>query len=289
MQVKTTLRLALLCVVVGAVTVQAGPAEDAAKAFADGQALLGAVKFTEALQAFGTAAKADAGNQTYQQTYAMLRQVMLLREKLAQTQDSVEWLAMAQPLRTFYHDHGIYAESLPLDLKIHQDHLVPNSAAMLAETLLAMGRNSEAAEMLGGLDEQQATPRTAILLGLSLARQGRIDEAKAAAGEAQIKEDAGPSVFYELACVRALTSEPMAAIEALTRSFELTPPSRLDALKAKAQECPDLVALAGTADLAEALKAQSKITESKCSKGTSCGKCPHRAKCSGGAEHDKGK
>ena len=279
MQHGVMVRFLIVCVVVSAVPAWAEPAEDAARVFADGKALVSAVKFDEALQAFATAVKADANNQEYRQTHAMLRQVIRMREEIEKTQAPDEWMSMARALRTFYHDHGVYSESLPLDRKIHQQHLATDSAAMLAETLLALDENSEAAEMLGNLDKKETTPRTDVLLGLSLARQGRIEEAKAVASKASVKDDAGPRVFYELGCLRALTGDPKASLEALTRSFELTPPGRLDACKAEAKECKDLAALASTADFAKAIETQSKVKESSCSSGAGCGKCPKRAKC----------
>lgn len=281
MQHRVIVKFVVVGVVLAAVPALARPAEDAARAFANGKALLAKVKFDEALQAFGTAAKADASNQEYRQAYAVLRQVIRMREEIEKKQDPDQWVSMARALRTFYHDHRIYSESLPLDRRIHEEHLAPDSAAMLAETLLALGKNAEAAETLSNVDKKETTPRTNVLLGLSLARQGRIDEAKAVARKANVKDDAGPGVFYELACLRALTGDPKASLEALTRSFELTPPSRLDTCKAEAKECKDFSAVANTTDFTDVLKTQSKVKESKCSKGPGCGKCPRRAKCAG--------
>jgi tetratricopeptide (TPR) repeat protein len=262
-----------------AVPALAGPADDAARAFANGKALLAEAKFDGALQAFRTAAKADAGNQDYRQTYSMLRQVVRMREEIEKEQDSEQWMSIARALRAFYHEHRIYSESLPLDREIHERHLAPDSAAMLAETLLALGKNTEAGELLRNVGEKEATPRTTVLLGLSLARQGRIDEAKAAAMKAGVDQDAGPRVFYELARLHALTGESKAALEALTRSFELTPPSQVDALKADAKACEDFSTFADSSDFNEVLKTQSTVKESKCSKGPGCDKCPKRAKC----------
>ena len=270
------------CLAFATVPALAEPADDAARAFANGKALLAEAEFDGALQAFRTAAKADAGNQDYTQTYSMLRQVLRMREEIEKEQDPEKWMSTALALRAFYHDHRIYSESLPLDRQIHERHLAPDSAAMLAETLLALGKNAEAGELLGNVGEKEATPRTNVLLGLSLARQGRIDEAKAAVMKAGVDQDAGPLVFYELARLHALTGESKAALEALTRSFEHTPPGQVDALKTNATACEDFSTLADSSDFNEVLKTQSKVKESACSKGPSCGDCPKRAKCGKG-------
>ncbi len=283
MRHKVVVEFLIGCVALACVPVLAGPAEDAARVFTDGKALLAEVKFDEALQAFRTAARTDASNQEYQQTFGMLRQVIRMREGIEKEQDPDQWMSMARALRTFYYNHRVYSESLPLDRKIHQQHLAPDSAVMLAETLLALGKNAEAVEVLGGLGKEDANPRTSVLLGLALARQGRIDEAKAIARMVNVENDAGPRVFYELACLRALTGDSQGSLEALTRSFGLTPPSRLDSLKAEAKDCKDFTALTSSADFSEALKTQSTIEESKCSKGPACGNCPRRAKCGCGS------
>lgn len=285
-------RIASVSLLIGGMTmslmaVRAQAAEDAARAFEEGIELLTEAKFSPAMQAFLKAVEADPGNREYRQTYAMLRQIIWMREQITKEQDPERWTSMAQALRAFYHSYKVYAESLPLDRKIHEQRLAPDSAAMLAETLLALGNNSETAEMLAGLGEDRTTPRTNVLLGVALARQGRIAEAKTVAERVRLNDDSGPRVFYEFACARALTGDSMEALEALTRSFELTPPSRLDEVRAEARGCPDFQMLAGTTGFAEALKVNSKITESGCSQGASCSQCPKRATC--GRVDGKGK
>ncbi|UCC29995.1 MAG: hypothetical protein JSU86_17565 [Phycisphaerales bacterium] len=284
MQHKVVVNLFVGCVVLASVPALAGPAEDAARAFADGKALLAEAKFDEALKAFVTAARTDVGNQEYHQTFFMLRQVVRMRKRIQRKQGPDQWMSMARALRTFYHDHRIYSESLPLDRKIHEQHLAPDSAVMLAETLLALDKSAEAIEVLGGLGKKDASPRTSVLLGLAVARQGRIDEARALAGKANVGNDAGPRVFYELARLRAATGDSQGSLEALTRSFELTPPSRLDVLRAEAKDCTDFSAFASSADFTKTLKTQSSIEESGCSKGSTCGNCPKRATCGCGKE-----
>lgn len=286
MQHRVIVNLLAACVVMASVPALAGPTEDGAKAFAGGKALLAKAKFDEALKAFVTAARTDAGNQEYQQTYVMLRQVVRMREKIQKEQDPDQWMSMARALRTFYYDNRIYSESLPLDRKIHEKHLAPDSAVMLAETLLALDKNAEAIEVLGGPSRENATPRASVLLGLAIARQGRIDEARALAEKARVERDADPRVFYELARLHAVTGDSQGSLKALTRSFELTPPGRLDVLKEEAEGCTDFSDLASSDDFARVLKTQSGMEESSCSKGPACGSCPRRATCGCGSGKD---
>ena len=274
------------CFMLASVPVLAGQAEEAAKLFAEGKALLAKADFEGASQAFRKAAQTDTGNQEYRRQYAMIRQVMRTRGQIDKEQDPDRWWGMARSLRAYYHGHKIYSEALPLDRTIHRRRGTADSAAMLGETQLALGMHSEAAETLRSVSEEDATNRTNVLWGLALARQGRIDEAKTIAKEVTVKDDAGSRVFYQLACLRALIADSKGALEALTRSFELTPSDQLEAAIADAKACKDFSALASTADFAKALQTQSKVKESKCSKGPGCGSCPKRASCGGSAGKD---
>jgi len=258
---------------------QAGDAEAAAKAFADGQALLAQAKFDEALPTFKTAASADTANQDYQQTYALLRQIIQLRQQIQTERAPERWITMAKALRTFYHDQKLYSESLLLDRRMHERRLVPNSADLLAETLLALGKDEETVDVLRGVPEKNKGPRTVVMLGLALARQGRIDDGKALARQAAVGKDSEPQVHYDLARLHALTGDSRAASKSLKRSFERTPPSRLDTFKAEAKGCADFKVISDSSRFAAAFKAKSKIKESPCSKGAGCSKCPKRAKC----------
>ena len=279
MQRKAHMNVLLGCAVLASAPALAEPTDTAAKAFENGKVLLTSAKFDEALQAFKTAAQADQSNSEYRQQYAMLRQVIQMRGRIQNEADADRWLSMAQALRTFYHDHGVHSESLPLDRKIHEQHLAPDSAAMLAETLLALGYDSEAAKVVSNVSTTDVTPRAKILLGIALARQGQIDQAKVVLQTTAMKVDSPPRSYFELARLRALVGDSKGSLKALTRSFELTPPARIDSLKAEIHECQDFATIAHSAGFTVVMNTPSKVQESGCSKGPSCGKCPKRAAC----------
>jgi len=258
----------------------AGSAEKAAAAYADGEKLLAASDFSGALKAFKNAARADKKNQDYAQQYAMLRQVIRMRERCATEKDTERWLQMAGALRSFYTDHRLYAEALPLDRERFKRSPSSESAAMLAETLVARELDSEAVEMLTALPPKQTSSRTIALHGLALAHLDQLDKAKKVAANLQgVKGEASPAYQYDLARLCSLTSNESGAIKALTSAFEQTPPSRLVSFKTEAMKNPDLANVARTDAFASAMKTQSKVKESDCSKGPGCGKCPKKAKC----------
>ena len=277
-------RITILSFMIGSFAVAAVPAlargdDEAARAFAAGQALLAKVDFDGALEAFKAAAQADTKSQEYAQQFAMLRQVIRMRRDCPKERDAEQWLKMAGALRTFYHDHHLYLEALPLDKECHRRSPSTESAVLLAETQLALGLHSQNVDLLSGLTRKQVSPRTKVLHGLALAHLGQIDKAKKLTKRLRVSDDVVPRYFYDLARLRAVVGKPKGAINALTRSFELTPPSRLDTFKTEVKACEDFRGILDRTDFANALATPSKVKESGCSQGSGCGKCPSRAKC----------
>ena len=66
----------------------------------------------------------------------------------------------------------------------------------------------------------------------------------------------------------------------LTRCFESEMPSRLDALKQKANKSLEFAKLVSSEKFLQVLQTESKVPESKCSAGTQCASCPSRGGCS---------
>ena len=127
-----------------------------------------------------------------------------------------------------------------------------------------------------------------LLLGLALARQDQLGAAQAAIAGLTAPSNAGGAWYFDLACVQARVGQTADALTTLSRSFEQTSPSQLEAARARARVCADLAALRTAAGFDNALATESKIAESACSTGESCGKCPSRATCaSAKADGDK--
>lgn len=267
----------VLLVMLATVLVLAEPTASAPQPCADGKAYLAKSDFEGALKAYRTAAQSNPGNVEYGQQYAVLRQIISMRERIKSEKNHHQWMSMAAALRRFYYDNAIYSEALLLDRENFKRHPGADSTAMLAETQLTLNRNVEAEETLRCFGRKETTTRTNVLLGIALARQGKIHDAKALADTAKAKDDLGPQCLYEIARLRALVGISKGALDALARSFELTPPSQLDAAKADARTCRDLKALIRGPEFSKVLFTRSKIKESGCSSGTSCGKCPLRS------------
>lgn len=268
---------------------EARASDGAAEIFAKGELRLADADFDGALDAFAKAAKADLQNTQYRQGYVLLRRVIGLRQQLEQQTDSDAWLKMAKPLQAYYHENRIHTEELKLDQRIHDRFPSPESAARLAETYLELDKPSEAAEVVAALPTEQATPNTTVLTALALARQGELEQARSAAQGLDTEVQAGPGYFRHLAGVRALLDDGDGAAEALARSFEQTPPSKLAAAKSDAKASRDFARLVGTPTFAKAMQTSSKIKESGCSGGAGCGNCPKRRAAMNGGKTPCGK
>ena len=256
-------------------------AETAAESFTRGRTQVTKGEFEAALQSYAVAARADQGNQEYVQHYALLRRVIDIRNRLETEQDPQRWEHMARGLRAFYASEHIYPELLKLEKEIHTRVGSGDTAAILAETQLAMNQNAEAAATLSALKPDKTTDAVRALLGVALARTGKMDQARQIAQQLSLPADAGPGVMYAAARLHAATGNPSKAVELLKAGFEATLPSALDSFKAHAKVCPEFAAILSTPEFVRVLETESKMPESKCSGGSSCAGCPMRGKCAG--------
>jgi hypothetical protein len=254
-------------------------AETAAELFDQGEKLLAKGEFDAALQSFATAARADKGNQEYAQRYAIVKRIVDLRGRLGAEKKPQQWEYMARALRAFYVNERIYPELLKLDQAIHTKLNSAESAAMLAETQLAMDQNAAAVQTLSDLEPSKRTAMAQLLLGIALVRSGKADQAKQIAEKFSLPNDAGPTVTYTAARLHAAVGDSAKAMTLLKACFEGTLPSQLDGFKSHAKTCPEFAAMASTPEFAAAMKTESKMPESKCSGGSSCAGCPMRGKC----------
>lgn len=275
--------LSLVCASLLSSAALAGSAEDAAALYAKGNDQIAKADFDGAVKSYAAAAKKDSSNAEYRNEYSLLRRMITMRDGLAKEKNPEKWQANATQLRSFYYSHKLYAEALPLDEEFHKRQKSADSAAQLAETQLAMGKDADAEKMLTGLDEKAVSPQTQILQGIALARQNKMDAAKAVAGKVKLPADAGAGTMFDMACLKSLTGDTKGAAELLTKCFEQTAPSRLERVKNYVKNAKDLSAMTGTPEFATALKTESKVKESGCSGGGDCGSCGSKGKCSSSA------
>lgn len=277
-------RMALVATVLLLTVASAQAADDASAAFLQGEKLLAAGDLKDALKQYGVAVKLEGDNQEYVQQYLMVRQVVMLQSALAKETNPQRWEQTALALRTFFGAQRLHDQALTIDQAMWDRSKTSDNAIQLADTLLALDKSAEAAQLLTGLSPQQRTGASQSLLAVSLARQGKLDEAKSLAGRIPAASQADPGALFMVARMHAAIGDNDRALAALKRSYEAVPPSRLDALKSLTRECKDFAELTSLASFSAVMKTTSKVVESKCSGGSSCASCPMRGKCAGGGK-----
>jgi hypothetical protein len=254
-------------------------ADSAQETFAKGEKLLAKADFAGALDAFSAAARADRSNQEYSQHYSMVRSVVDLRNRLEAEKNAERWQYISRALRAFYADERIFPELLAIDQKIHARLNSTVSAVMLAETQLSMEQNAEAVQTLSSVAENASDPVAQALLGIALARTGKKAEAKKIAAALTLPNDSTPGVMYTAARLQAAAGASAQALKLLISCFESLPPSRQEGYREHAKSCPEFAAMAAADEFAAALSTASKVSESKCSGGSSCAGCPMKGSC----------
>lgn len=282
-----TLILALLITALPSSRLFAGAVEEAQASAEQGNLLLKKADFEGALKAYAAAARADTTNTVYRRQYSVVKQVVALRAALAAEQDDAKWQLTARKLNAFYGRNGLHAEALPLSKRLHQMGKNADTAADLAGTYLALGENAAAEKVLNGSDVGTPTLLTRTLLGIALARQEKLEAARAIAAKLEVAKDTSAGVLYNVACVKSLTGQKQEAVALLIKAFENTPPGQLAAMKAEAKTDKDLAGAVATPEFAAALKTESKVKASSCSGGPDCGQCPSQGKCESGHDHAK--
>ncbi|MHB1033056.1 MAG: hypothetical protein ACYC35_02165 [Pirellulales bacterium] len=233
----------------------------AATSFALGQTLLAQDDLEGALDAFSTAARADAGNPIYRQQVAAVGHAIALRTHLDAEQDDAQWRCQARALRAFYYSQILYRQALALDQRVYRRLRTDESATWLAETQLALGMNAQAIALLETLGNKHAKTRGEVLRGIALARLGKTCEAEAIAHRPTLPDDWGPRLLLASAQLSALVGEQGEALRLLALCFELTPPQQLDPLKESIKSCEDFGPLTTTTEFTEVLKTESKVRQ----------------------------
>ena len=262
---------------------------DISELMSQGERAMRAGDFQTALKAWADAARQAPQNQDVQMQYAVLRQVVQLREAIATETDATRYETIATALRGFYRDHNLTNDALALDQQRYQKKPSAETAALLGETLLDMGNDAEAETVLASYAAADAPLDAHLLHAIALARQGKTEEAYAEAGALPLPEGTSARTLLFAARMNALTGGGQAATALVARALENTSPSALGVQRHVILTCPDFAALFGQASFGTAMQTTSKLSESKCSQAPSCGRCPNAKTCASGQAKSEGK
>ncbi len=263
---------------------------DAIQLAEHGRGLLAKGDFEGSLKQFAQAARTEPGNMVWRETYALLRQVIKMRQSLEMEKNPAKWEYTARALRAFYRDNNLYKEALPLDQKFYELKQDAESALLLAETQLELDMNQPMLDFTDGLSKDTVSDGVTLLRAIALARLEKNDEALQLLQSVKLPEKPAGIIYFYRARIQSLSGKSDDALESLTTAFETTPPAFLPALKNRTQKCSDFQSFyekaqenqkpAPKESFVKVLQTQSKIEESGCTGGSSCATCQHSSSCS---------
>ncbi len=276
----TTLRraVALLVLVGWACAARAEEASPASTSYAQGQALLAQGDLDGAAQAFLEAARAAPGRPDYVEKATLLRRMRGLRRVVEQGAEGPTWDQAVASLHLFYLQSGLPRLAVEVDRKAHERRPSAETAAPLAEALLAAGEDASVTTLAAPYTA--ASRRLTTYYAIALARLGYEEEAKRQVERFPPSEDATPADRYDRARALALLHRPDEAIASLVASLERSPAVAVPALKERARAERDFAGLAALPAFEKALRTESKQAAT-CSGGSSCSGCPNRGSCGG--------
>ena len=263
---------ALLVVGMLAVPVMAADesAPESTTALEKAEGLFKAGKIAEARDAFAALVKADPENEELQARAEMMEQVLELQAYLETEEVSPVWERGAVILHAFFHKNDLPAVALAHDKKVHAKADSAMTASLVAETLLVMNKNQEAATFIDALREGQKDDQNFIYRNIAMARLGKMEEARKQVTLYGFPKTDDPGILYDLARLQTLMGEHDQGLQTLQTAFEKCPPRAIDSLKSLAKTQVDFKAIRETAKFAEVMKTASKATGG-C--GGGCGGC----------------
>lgn len=207
------------------------------------ESLYKAGQIAEARDAFAALSKADPENEELKSHVERAEQILELQSFLDTEDVSPGWERGVVILHAFFHRQEMPEIALAHDRKMHVKADSATTASLVAETLLVLDRNQEAASFVAGLREGQKNDQNRIYGGIALARLGKQDEVRKDIELYGMPKTKDPGVLYDLARLRTLLGDREDALTTLTAAFESCPARALDGLKGLAKSNADFATL----------------------------------------------
>ncbi len=236
-------------------------------------------EYSSALQEYASAAKANPQVPYYRDQYAILQRVIKLKKLLAEETNAEKWKSYAVAVRAYYYGKGYYSESLEIDMAAAARFDTVDFAANVLETLLLTGKNEEAAKFAASKNFTEKPVRYKTLEAVILARTGKTEDALNAIKAIPLEPKANAMSYFDLARVYSAAGDKEKALSNLKVLMEHTVPSEQPIIQSMIQRSAEYVPLQNTEELKAVLAAQSKIIQSGCTGGSSCGSCSMKDKC----------
>lgn len=236
--------------------------------------------YKAALMAYAKAARANPTETYYRSQFALLRSVGKMQAAMGTEPVAEKWQGYAEAVRNYLYGKGFYQAALTVDTAGYEKFNDVSHGSKKLETLLMLNKNDEAATLAQGLEATETSTRLATLKPVALARAGQVTQAVAAVEKLTINADKDPYALFDLARISQAAGKQDEAYSYLKLFLEHTVPSEMATSRNMINLCEDFSALHDQEAYVTVLATESKVEQSDCSGGSSCGSCSLKGKCS---------
>jgi hypothetical protein len=233
-----------------------------------------------AMLEYASAAKANPQEVYYRQQYGILQRVAKMQSLLKTETNPEKWQSYARAIRGFFYSKGYYSVALPIDTEAAGKFNTGEYAANVLETLLLTGKKDEAAKFAADKKPADQTVRYQTLALVSEAYAGKTKEAVENLQTVKIDPKVDYESYFDYARIYNAANDKEKALSNLKVFLESTPPTEMPSARQMITRSADFASLAGSEDFKKVLATESKVAQSGCTGGSSCGSCKLKDKCS---------
>jgi hypothetical protein len=232
-----------------------------------------------ALLEYASAAKANPQEVYYRQQYGILQRVTKMQSLLKTETNPEKWQSYAKAIRGYFYSKGYYSVSLPIDIEAAGKFNTGEYAANALETLLLTGKNDEAAKFAADKKPADKTVRYQTLALVSEAYTGKTKEAVENLQTVKIDPKADYESYFDYARIYNAANDKEKTLSNLKVFLESTPPTEMPSAREMIIRSGGFASLSGSDDFKKVLATESKVVQSGCTGGSSCGSCKLKDKC----------
>jgi hypothetical protein len=232
-----------------------------------------------ALLEYASAAKANPQVVYYRQQYAILQRVAKMQSLLKTETNAEKWKSYAKAIRGYFYSKGYYSASLPIDMEAANKFNSGEYAANALETLLLTGKKDEAAKFSSDKKPADKTVRYQTLALVSEAYAGKTKETMENLQTVKIDPKVDYESYFDYARIYNAANDKEKTFSNLKAFLESTPPTEMPSAHEMITRSADFASLSGSEDFNKVLATESKVVQSGCTGGSSCGSCKLKDKC----------
>ncbi len=235
-------------------------------------------KYDKALEIYAEAARRNRSEPYYRQQYSILRRVIRMKNAMDSESDNKKWQDYYSAVHGYYMMQGYFTKALELAQQA-SEKLDTDVVKLDLMKLLIISGNDIQAEQIAGSNAGSLSNdiRFQSLQSLLLARSGQSAQAIEAAEN--LTSSTEPSVMVNIACIYMAVGQKDMALNGIAAAIENTAPTQVPQIRLLIKNMPEFKDMLEDEAFIKAVATESKVFQSGCTGGSSCGSCSLREKC----------